>query len=90
MELFIDDKYRAFTKLVSIGKYTGVCDSCGVEVEYGSSFYAWFVKETESEQLHIPLIPFTCPSCMRHVVVVRLFKTLDITQELEAIKNDRE
>jgi hypothetical protein len=86
MEL-IKDKNQWFDreKLRSVDGHIGICDGCGVSIEYHEKFEALLIEDSEEKVVLVPLVMLTCPSCGCRIGNIRYFKNMNVTEELNSI-----
>ncbi len=71
--------------VIRVEKYYGVCDGCGVELEMLQPFLAIQIYENDTMMLFYPAVLFGCPSCGKEISVIRFYKNLNVTKELQTI-----
>jgi hypothetical protein len=76
------------TKVRILSDYSGVCDNCGVPLEYPEQFEAIIIKEEYNMDILAPLVNFHCPSCSHPIKFFRRWNSMDVTTELNMLKKD--
>jgi hypothetical protein len=79
-------------KVYDLKQYSGICHICGESVDHFESFCALKLREDDSSIIFSPLAVLRCPSCKNIMSLMRMYKNLEISQELKTIsksvKND--
>jgi hypothetical protein len=88
MELIKDEfQFWDLSKIYSMNSYSGICGCCAAPVEYSERFYIRWAWEDDRVLCFIPLTCFSCPSCNEKIARITIYKTMNITDELQSIKN---
>lgn len=75
-------------RVIRIRGYVGVCDGCHVPIEYPDDLLMLVIEDTDTKITLTPVDVLVCPNCSHQVGFMFVYKNLDITKELEAIKHD--
>lgn len=70
-----------------IQHYTGICENCGTPHEYDGDLVVVHLQETETERIFIPIDGLYCPECGLIILRIRIHKSMNITEELNALKS---
>lgn len=89
LSLLLDESRSWDERIYRMNGWEGVCDQCGVEVKYDGLIpcVRFPQADTPTMDLLFPLIGLRCPSCRGAIGVIRRWKSLDITAELEELKH---
>ena len=84
---YLERKLKIFTAPTQIYKldYSGICHGCDGEVKINPLFVT---KISEDEEIirYWTITPYLCSHCSSIIHSVRVYKSLNITRELEKIK----
>jgi hypothetical protein len=69
-------------KIVRTENYQGVCDGCGVNLEYKGELIAVIVEEGSVFDRLVPVDLLSCPSCYREIMTMKIYKSLDVSAEI--------
>lgn len=75
-----------------INEFDGVCDQCGGVLHFNDEreLLCLKIRETDIASYAGPLnFDLTCPHCLRKLAIMRIWKSTDITKELEEINARR-
>jgi hypothetical protein len=78
---------RRERRLVKHTFYGGVCDHCGSSVE-SKEIVAIEIFKNEVVSIIFPLDELCCPSCYTKMSFIRIWASLDVTQELKKVSHD--
>ena len=77
---------ETFRRIVQTQGYRGVCDACGGEIEYLEPFLVIEIEDTDLAYYVVPIDLFKCPHCDVGVQLMRIWKSVDITDELKQLE----
>lgn len=65
--------------------YGGVCHSCNSPIAYDGEMIVIEIENTEEYWRVVPIDCFYCPHCNEPVIVMKIYKSLDVTAELSRV-----
>jgi hypothetical protein len=65
--------------------WKGICDACQIDLEYDEEFVVILVKEDDIQRFSVPIDLMSCPNCSHTIELIRDYKNLDISKEIEKI-----
>jgi len=81
-----DKQWWNADKLRRVDHYRGICDNCGTDVECDEPIEVLEMLENEKALYYLVLGIYTCPECNAYLKVIRHFKSMDITAELQELQ----
>lgn len=67
-------------------EYHGVCDGCGVQLDYVGDLVIIVISTSTELDIMVPIDRLSCPSCYKELATMRIYKNLEVTKELENLK----
>lgn len=74
-------------KLMKVWGYKGVCNNCATPVEFPDEFIVVVLEDKEDVFYVVPIDMFECPYCFQIFSIMQVWKNLDVSQELEPVRN---
>ena len=75
-------------KMGTLQEYKGICDGCGVDLEYTGELIVIELQKTDDAFYLCSKDRLVCPNCNNEIAILKLYKNLEISAELKAIKHD--
>jgi hypothetical protein len=75
--------------VIGMKHYIGSCDNCGVDLEYFQEFVVVRVFDDDLRMIVVPVDSFSCPACKKDIGRFIIYKSLDITEELNSLRKDQ-
>jgi uncharacterized protein with PIN domain len=72
-------------KVVINFDFVGVCHNCNSPVIYHGEMISIGVEEKEDYWSVIPIDTYECPYCNKPIEIVKIYKALDVTNELSKV-----
>jgi hypothetical protein len=72
--------------VAAITGYDGICDGCGTPLTYPGELIIIVAYESDKCDLLVPVDRLSCPYCSKSIQVIRRWKTLEVSKELQEIK----
>lgn len=82
-------KKETSRKIGTIKDYKGICDACQIDLEYSGDLDFIEIVNNDEMVLLIPIDTLACPNCSKTIGRITLLKNLEISGELEAVRQKR-
>lgn len=71
--------------MTNLSHINAVCHNCGTHYLREEPVECMLTDEDEISRWYVPLEPFICPGCEAQFDMVRIWKSLDITDEIKQV-----
>lgn len=69
-------------KIGRLDHYDGICGGCGTPLTYDGELIVVTILDNDEKLLLVPIDTIACPCCSRDILVITLWKNLDVSKEL--------
>ena len=71
--------------LIRSSGYRGICHFCTGEIEYDGQLIVIEIENADLYCLVVPIDIFSCPHCLHTMETMQIWKSVEITSELDAL-----
>lgn len=75
-------------KIGTVREYKGVCEGCGAELEYLDELIVIEIGLDDEKAMLVPIDRLICSSCNHEISILKLYRSMEISGELEIIKHE--
>lgn len=72
-------------RVMALEEYHGVCDGCGVNLNYDEKLVFVEMEYSEERILLVPIDILSCPSCYKTIGTITLYPPMEISKELDKL-----
>lgn len=73
-------------RVAELSGYQGTCHNCGAAIEYAGMLYVIEIRSTKECRFVVPIDVLRCPECSGEIMVMQLWYSLNITDELKKLE----